>query len=92
LWACSEDEIPNSGQDYFPLSPGFYRVYEVTRTVYLDKEASVENYQLRERILQADSRGDVDIYLMTIERRDTENDAWQAVQNIRLQRSNKALN
>jgi len=91
LWSCQEGEIPDSGQDYFPIELGTFRLYDVHETTYFDKTESSENYQLRESFLDADTLDNTIVYLMRIERRDMVTAPWQPVETIRVQKTNKYL-
>lgn len=92
LWllSCSgESPVPDKGWGYFPLDEGLYRIYDVTETVYNSQEETVSEYQLRERI--ANGQEAEAVKLMVIERRETDQEPWVAVQSVHVRRTNHML-
>jgi hypothetical protein len=52
-YGCSKDYEPDpkeKGYEYYPLNIGDFRVYNVHEVRYQDKDSTVTDYQLRERV------------------------------------------
>lgn len=93
LGACTSDPVtPDLGLDYFPIVFGDYRIYEVSETTYVDKVATSDEYQLRESFADmVQDEGGETIYLLKIERREGEQDAWQSIETVGIRQTNQYL-
>jgi len=90
--SCSKEaEVFPLGQDYYPISIGDYRTYNVTETTYVGKVESVENYQIRESFYDAIVNETETTYLMRVERRETDQDNWVSIENIAIRQEQSLL-
>lgn len=78
--------------DYFPISMGEYRIYDVTETTYVDKIETIDIYQLRETFYDSIENGGELTYFMRVERRDTEEEPWESFENIAVMQNSRTLN
>lgn len=92
LLACDkEGAVPDLGHDYFPIEFGTYRIYDVTETTYVNKVATTEEYQLRERFTEQIGDEANPAYLLLIERREDAEGVWEAVESIYIRQNDYML-
>ena len=90
--SCSDDaeDFP-LGHDYFPITIGDYRVYEVSETSYVDKIETIDNYQLRESFYDSIESENEVTFLMRVQRRNSDQDNWVSIENITVRQTESNL-
>ena len=90
--SCSDDaEFFPLGHDYFPITIGDYRVYEVSETSYVDKIETIDNYQLRESFYDSIESENEVTFLMRVQRRNSDQDNWVSIENITVRQTESNL-
>ena len=90
--SCSDDaeDFP-LGHDYFPITIGDYRVYEVSETSYVDKIETIDSYQLRESFYDSIESENEVTFLMRVQRRNSDQDNWVSIENITVRQTESNL-
>ncbi len=89
MFSCDpgdDAQNPDFGYDYLPMSVGYYRVYNVSTTHYVQNVPTASEYQLKIKVVSSYETSDGTTYLLRLQKRTSSADTWVsfATNSIRL--------
>jgi hypothetical protein len=83
LWSCSDNEPPNrqKDQEYFPLRVGYFQIYSVEETNYINIDQSTTSlYELKTEVVDSFTNDGLVTYVIHRSKRADEAASWEFIE------------